>query len=118
LKTIDLLVTGNASVRWELVLGQAISGTTTFADLNANYSCMESNSLGAVSGNPGIIIDSGWVTSSNTVKGVIESDVPMKYPITLNAAGQARGMGTLSLLVTGIGAASACRAAMTWKEIR
>jgi hypothetical protein len=36
----------------------------------------------------------------------------------LNAAGAVRANGTITLLVTGIGGTSACRAIMNWKEIR
>lgn len=118
LSGVQLIVTGNASVKWELVLGQAISGTTTFLDANASYSAFEYNTLGTISGSPAIVIDSGWVNSSSTAKGSVSTQVPMKYPITLDAAGAVRPLGTLSLLVSGIGATSACRGALDWKEIR
>lgn len=117
-ESIELLVTGNSPVKWELVLGQAISGTTTFNDVNATYSAFEYNTLGTISGSPSLVIDSGYVAASAQAKGSSASVTPMKYPITLDTAGAVRAMGTLSLLVTGIGATSACRASMNWKELR
>lgn len=117
-ESIGLLVTGNSPVKWELVLGQAISGTTTFNDANATYSAFEYNTAGTISGSPSLVIDSGYAESTKTAKGAAVSSTPMKYPITLDVAGAVRAMGTLSLLVTGIGATSACRIAMNWKELR
>jgi hypothetical protein len=117
-ENLEILVTGNSPVKWDLCLGQAISGTTTFNNVNATYSAFEYNTAGTISGSPTLIIDSGYVASSASTKGTTNSSSPMKYPITLDAAGAVRSMGTLTLLVTGIGGTSACRAVMNWKELR
>lgn len=118
LETVDFLVTGANPIKWELCLGQAISGTTTFNDVNATYSGFEYNTAGTISGSPGLVIQSGYIaaTAANRNAGSVKTG--MKYPITLNAAGAVRAMGTLSLLVTGVGGTSACRASMNWKELR
>lgn len=118
LDSVEVLVTGANPIKWELCLGQAITGTTTFSNVNATYSAMQFNTAGTISGAPALVIQAGYVPASNQAKGVSQSKVPMKYPITLDAAGAVRAMGTLSLLVTGIGGTSACRATMNWKELR
>lgn len=115
---IDLLVTGNSPVEWQLVLGQAISGTTTYTDVNTIYSSVEYNTVGAVSGLPAIVMDESYVPASNQSKGQGQMNLSFRYPITLNAAGVARPLGTISLLVAGIGAASDCRGALKWTEVR
>lgn len=117
-QAVDILVTGNTPVFWELVVGQAISGTTTFADVNASYSCMEFNTAGTISGSPSIVLASGYAGSSTSVKGTSLEQVRHRIPITLNAAGAVRALGTLSLLVTGLGATSACRGSISWTERR
>jgi len=118
LDSIQVLVTGNNSVHWELCLGDVITGTTTFNDVNTPYSAVEYNTLGTTSGSPAIIIACGFVPSSATAKGIERTSAIMKFPICLNAAGAVRANGRLTLLVTGIGAASNCYTSMTWTEIR
>jgi hypothetical protein len=113
-----LLVTGNSPVIWKIVIGQAISGTTTFADVNATHSAFEYNTAGTASGSPSVIIHQGYCSSSNQTKGDTNAFVYNKIPITLNAAGAVRADGTLSLLVQGVGGASACRASFNWSELR
>jgi hypothetical protein len=118
LDSIDLMVTGNSPVYWELVLGQAISGTTAFTAVNATYSAAEYNTAGTISGSPALVIASGYVAASAQTKTAVSKSLLARYPITLDAAGAVRAMGTLSVIATGIGAASACRATLTWRGIR
>ncbi len=118
LENLDVAVTGNAPVYWELVLGQAISGTTTFNNVNATYSAFEYNTAGTISGSPTVVLASGYVASSSSTKGALNKSVSNRYPITLDAAGAVRALGTVSLIATGVANASAMRAAMTWTEIR
>lgn len=118
LESVELLVTGAQPIEWELVLGQAISGTTTFAAVNATYSGMEFNTAGTISGNPSLVIAAGYVASSAATRGGIGRATSNKYPITLDAAGAVRAMGTLSVVASGIGGTSACRAVLNWREIR
>ena len=117
IESIDLLVTGNSPVLWELCIGQALT-TPSFASVNSTYSGMEVDVAGTLSGSPAIVIASGFASASATVKGSISKAFASRYPITLDAAGAVRDLGTLTLLATGLGAASACRAAIGWKEIR
>ena len=118
LENLDVVVTGNAPVYWELVLGQAITGTTTFNNVNNTYSAFEYNSAGTISGSPVVILGAGYVPSSSGTKGALNKAVSTRYPITLDAAGLVRANGTISLLATGIGNASNMRASVTWTEIR
>lgn len=115
---IDILVTGSNSVMWELSIGQAISGTTTFTDVNTTYSSMEYNTAGTLSGTPALIINKGYCGASNTIKGVLSNSINSRYPITLDSVGLHRILGTLNLAVTGIGGTSAVRVSLKWKEIR
>jgi hypothetical protein len=115
---VDVLVTGANPILWELCLGQAISGTTTFTDVNTTYSASEFNTVGTISGNPSIVFDAGYVPASNQAKGASSMMLTHRYPITIDAAGAVRALGTLSLIATGIGGASACRASVKFNEIR
>jgi hypothetical protein len=109
---------GSNPIRWDLVIGQALSGTTAFLDVNTTYSAFEYNALGTKSGSPLIYVDSGFVTASNQSKNSISQALFNKYPITLDAAGNVRLNGTLAILVSGDGGSSDCRVALKWKEIR
>jgi hypothetical protein len=115
---IDLFVTGNAGVTWDLCLGQAISGTTTFTDVNTTYSAFEYNTAGTISGSPAAIIASGYTAATAVNKSVSTAQITNRYPIALDAAGLARSLGTLSLIVTGDGATSACKAIFVFHEVR
>jgi len=112
------VMAGANPVKWELCLGQALSGTDTFAAVNSSYSVVEVNTAGTLSGNPGIVIASGWVASSNQSRGATREQLNVRYPLTLNRAGTARVLGRLTVLLTGVGGASAAHAALNWKEIR
>lgn len=116
--SVDILVTGNSPVFWELCLGQAISGTTTFNDINTTYSAFEYNNAGTISGTPTLVIDSGYCAASNQNKTTVSRKTSLRYPITLDRAGAVRAMGTITLIVTGIGGSSATRAAINFEEIR
>ncbi len=118
LESVAIVGTGNSPVHWELCLGDVITGTTTFNDVNATYSAMAYNTAGTTSGTPGIIFACGFVASSNQAKGAEKTTAILKYPICLDAAGAVRANGRLTLLVTGLGAATTCYASITWTEIR
>ena len=118
LESVDVVLTGNSPVFWELCLGQAISGTTTYNDINTTHSGFEYNTAGTISGSPVIVIGSGYVGATAQNKGTISKDVLNRYPITLDAAGAVRALGTLTLLGTGIGGNSACQMLMNTREIR
>ena len=115
---IDVLVTGNYPVKVELCISDVITGTTTFSDVNATYSSMAYNTAGTTSGTPAIVLDTFFVSASAQNSGARGKDVIAKFPITLNAAGAVRSLGTVTVLVSGIGAASACQVSTRWREVR
>ena len=120
LNSISIQAGANA-VEWEICLGDVITGTTTFIDANATYSATQYNILGTTSGAPAIVIAAGYVsvagTGSNT-GGSGGSDIDFRYPISLNQAGAVRSLGTMTILLTGIGGTSACRVSANWRELR
>ena len=118
LETFELVVTGSNPVKWELCLGDVLTGTTSFTDVNTTYSTFSYNSAGTTSGTPAIVMASGFVSASAQSKESVSQVIPFRYPICLNAAGAVRDMARLTLLVSGIGGTSACQASINWKEIR
>ena len=118
LESLNIVVTGNNPVYWELVIGQAITGTTTFNDVNTTYSGIQYNNAGTLSGSETIEFAAGFVAASNQAKGVDNLGVNLRYPMSLDAAGAIRLNGRISLVVTGIGGTSACQATISWREIR
>lgn len=117
LESLEVIVTGNAAIRWDLCIGETVTGTTVFNDVNATYSAMEYNTAGTYA-DPAIIIASGYCVSAAQTKGAVERSISLRYPITLDADGAIRANGTLSLNGTGIGATSAMQTIFNWKEIR
>lgn len=117
-ESVDILVTGSNAVYWELCLGDVLTGTTTFNDVNETYSGVQFNTAGTTSGAPSIVIASGYCAATNQAKTAATESILARYPITLDRAGDPRPLGRVTLLVTGIGGTSACRGAITWKELR
>lgn len=116
---VEILVTGNNPVYWELVLGAEFSVAPTWSDINTTYSAFEQGTGGTFSNlTNGLVIASGYISASATIKSSVAAKVTQKYPITLNRAGAVRAMGTLTLLVTGIGGTSATRATINYGELR
>lgn len=115
---IDLLVTGNNPVYWELCLGQAFSVAPTYANVNATYSANDYGTGGTLSGSPTIVIDSGYIPATASQKGASNMLLTSRYPITLDYAGAVRSLGTITLLVTGLGGTSATRGVIKFKEVR
>jgi len=118
LDSVNVIAIGSSPIKWELCIGDVISGTTAVTNVNASYSAFDYNTAATTSGSPAIVIASGYVPSSNQARGSERKDVNIKYPICLNAAGAVRSLGRITLLATGLGGASNCYASMTWTEIR
>jgi len=114
----EIFNNGNQPVFWQLVIGQAISGTTTYNDVNTTYSSVEYNSLGTVSGSPAIVIDGGWASATGSAKSVTNTAIASRYPITLDAAGNHRALGTISLIATSLSSTQSCYGAIKFREIR
>lgn len=123
---LNLIATGANPVYWELCVG-ATMAASTWADVNTTSSGAEYTSVRGAFTNltNGIVIVSGYIsgagggTSPPTVTVIdIASIITRKYPISLDRAGAVRDLGTLTLLVTGIGGASATRGSIVFKEVR
>ena len=115
---VELYNAGNQPVQWQLCVGQAISGTTAFNSVNTTYSSSEYNVLGTLSGSPAIVIDGGYVASSGGAKGVTNTAITSRYPITLDAAGSHRSLGTLTLKAISLSGTQNCYASIKFREIR
>lgn len=108
---------GVQGVRWELCVGQNITGGT-WADVNTTYSGTEVNTGATLSGSPAIIIDAGWVSGSGSVHTTTNTAIISRYPITLDAAGNVRSMGSITLKITSLSGTQACNAGIKFREIR
>ena len=115
---VEVYNAGNQAVQWQLCLGQAITGTTTYTNVNTAYSSSEYNIAGTLSGSPSIIIDGGYVPSSGSGHVMVNTAIISRYPITLDAAGAVRSMGTLTLKATSLSATQNCYASIKFREIR
>jgi hypothetical protein len=117
--SVDLIVTGNSAVHFAIVLGDVITGTTTFNDVNTTYSAVQYNTAGTTSGTPAITMYTGHIPASTQSKGAISQNIIMKYPITLDVAGNARALGRVTILVSSLGvSASTVEGAINWTEVR
>jgi len=116
---IDALVTGNSPVLFEIVYGATFSAGPTWAGAGFSaYSGAEiTTAAGTIATTP-IVAESFYVPASATAKQAASLDLSSLYPLTLDAAGVQRALGTVSIYATGIGATSACRVLLGWKEIR
>jgi hypothetical protein len=115
---VEIFNAGNQAVQWQLCLGQAISGTTTYNNVNTSYSSSEYNVAGTLSGSPSIIIDGGYIPASGSQKTMVNTAVISRYPITLNAAGAVRAIGTITLKATSLSGTQTCYAGLKFREIR
>jgi hypothetical protein len=124
---IQLIATGVNPVYWELVAG-ATTAASTWADCNAAYSGLEYTSVRGSFTNltNGVVLASGYISGAGSggagqpivTPVVIPQNLSKKWPISLNRAGAVRDMGTYTLLISGIGGVSACRAVINYKEVR
>jgi hypothetical protein len=115
---VEIYNAGNQPIQWQLCIGQAISGTTTYNAVNSTYSSSEYNILGTLSGSPAVVIDGGYVASSGGAKGVTNTSIVSRYPITLDAAGSHRSLGTLTLKTTSLSGTQTVYASIKFREIR
>src|SRR5512139_486808 len=119
IQTIETIVTGNTPVLFEVVYGATFSAGPTWAGAAFSaYSGAEiTTAAGTIATSP-IVAYSFYNASSATNRQSASRDISSLYPLTLNAAAAQRALGTVSIYATGIGATSACRAVLVWKEVR
>ena len=116
LEEVDVVNTSSTPLYWELCIGTNVGGL--FLSDNAEYSAIQTNRGGTLTGNPGIVFANGYLQATVQNKSSMSQNLSIKYPITLNASGAPRAFGRVSLLASGIGGAATLQAALTWKEIR
>lgn len=114
---VEVYNAGNQGVRWELCIGQAITGGT-WADVNTAYSGTQVNTGATLSGSPAVVIDAGWVPATGSSQGLSNTSIISRYPITLDASGNQRTMGSISLVLTALSGTQACNAGIKYREIR
>ena len=117
LTSVEIFVTGNTPIFWELCVGSTFSVAPTFASVNATYSAYQHGTGGTLTAGT-LAIASGYVAATTQNKTAVSREISARYPITLDRAGAVRAFGTLSLLVTGIGGTSATRASLNFTETR
>lgn len=115
---VEIYNAGNQPIEWYLVIGQNLSGTTTFNDVNSLYSSTEFNTLGTISGSFAVQIDGGFVPSGGSFKTVTNTAINSRYPITLDASGNHRILGTISLVLKSLSGTQPCYGAIKFREIR
>lgn len=116
LETLNFIVLGNTPVKWELCIGQALT-TPTYGDVNTTYSGFESVAGATLSGSPAYVLQSGYVSASAQAKQSLDRGVRLRKPISLDAAGAVRDLGTLTVLGTGMGGSSDVRVSLNWREV-
>jgi hypothetical protein len=116
---VEIYLDGNGSIKWELLVGQAITGGTT-TDVNTNLSSTEIVTGATLSGSPLAVIDAGYNSSSTQSQSVSNTAIISRYPITLDAAGLQRVNGSLTLKINTISASSSptVYGAVKFREIR
>jgi hypothetical protein len=116
---VEIFNTGttNQHARWDLCIGQTITGGT-WADVNTTYSGVEVNTGGTLSGPPAIVIDAGWASVGANTSSVINTAVISRYPMTLDAAGNNRILGSLTLKLTSLSGSPIVYGAIKFREIR
>lgn len=114
------ILAGSNPVKWELVIGAAFTVAPAFAAVNATYSFAEAGTGGSFNNlTNGVVVLGGYVSAGSPAgRDVHSHDLAISYPITLDRAGAQRALGTLSVLVTGIGGTSDCRVSLNWREVR
>lgn len=119
LQAVNIAVTGNNAVKWELIVNATFSVAPTYADVSTTYSGYEYGTGGTFTNiTSGVILQSGYCDSVSAVTAEIDRAVSIHCPITLDRAGAVRGLGTYYLFVTGTTNTSATRATMEFVEIR
>lgn len=117
-ESVDLIVTGSNPVHYSICLGDVLTGTTAFNDVNATYSAAQYNTAGTTSGSPSIVLYQGHIPASAVSKGQITQNINLKTPITLDSSGAARALGRITVLVSGLGGNSNVEGSINWVEIR
>lgn len=116
---IESYVSGNTTVKFEVVYGATFSAGPTWAGAAYSaYSGAEVTTAGGTIATSPIVAQAWYNAAAATVKTVGSAELRFFYPMTLDAAGANRNLGTLSIYAIGLGATSDCRVILHWKELR
>jgi len=118
LRSIKFLNTDAAPAYYEVVVGANLTGTTTYNDVDTAYSAVEYNTAGTFNALNGPVIEAGFIGSVDKSFTPLQSELSAFYPLTLDNAGNPRELGTLTILVQGIGATATVRVVLEWAEAR
>ena len=115
---IALLNDGANEAFWQLVIGATFGVAPTFTVVS-NRSGTEFGPNGTYTNlTNGYVLKSGYISASNQLKETIETLAVFTNPITLDAAGNHRSLGTLTLLVTAPNGNTTLRSACNFIENR
>jgi len=119
LECLDICVTGNSAIKWEIALGATFSVQPTFTDINTTYSGLEYGTGGTFTNiSNGLVIASGYIDNSTSSRIKFDDTFSLRIPLALNRAGAQRAMGTYYLFFTGLTGNSATRENISFMEIR
>ncbi len=109
------LVTGGASVYWEIVLGGTLTGAS-FAEVSASSVAEGDVAATAITG--GVTIKSGFaVAGSGAVKGATSGTGDTRNPFTLSQIDALTAtQDSVSLVVTSLGGNASVNSAINWHE--
>lgn len=119
IESIEFLAGANP-IYFEICIGATFAVAPAWAAVNALFSSTEYGT-GGTFGNlaNGAVIVAGYVgTGGGGGRTAHTADFYSSYPLSLDRAGAQRALGTLSVLVSGIGGTSASRCAINWREQR
>lgn len=119
LQSIEIVNIGNRALFWSLGIGATLSGAS-YSNYNTTYSGVEIDTTGAFTSSPAITINSGYLPATIGSGGTaFSSELITKYPITLDALGNPRDFGTLTLSANTVGTGTTdVYYVIKWKEIR
>lgn len=117
---VESLVTGTNPVLFEIVFGATFSAGPTWAGAAFSaYSGAEITTVAGTIATSPIVAISWYTSAANAGRGGGGGiNFGSFYPLTLDAAGANRALGTMSIYATGIGGTSACRVSLQWTELR
>jgi hypothetical protein len=117
LESINLLVTGNYPVFWELGMGATFSAAPTWVSVDATYSAFEYATGGTLSTLP-MVMANGYCAATNQSKDAISRRLSIHHPLALDRSGAVTAMNTFTVVVSGIGGGSDTRGTLNFTETR
>lgn len=93
-ETLDVLLSGAGTVKWELIYNPVVGGSPVYNSAGT-YSIAEYDVAGTtITG--GEVVASGYASGTNTIKIPVSRDISSRYPLSLNTAGNSAKILTLA----------------------